>query len=126
MSKVIDHYIWRNGANIVLGIALENAVIDVLTDVPQLERCLQLLREPHVGLVDTRMGTFGDCVVTLNFSADDIVAIVIDGPYYERSRNQSSGIWPDKEDLERLLVEALVPASNPVVPTEDPTQKKGT
>ncbi|SRR6266849_2892546 len=102
-----EHQILRKGTSILLGIALDNAVLDIVTDVPLLENCLKLLRDPHRGLASTNIGTFGIYPVTLNLHSDHTVSIFVDGPDFEASRSQSSGIFPQKEDLERLLVKAL-------------------
>jgi hypothetical protein len=107
-----SHQVQRKGDSILLGIALENAVLDILTDEPMLRNCLQLLREPHRGLVSARMGTFGVYPVTLNLSHDDTVAVVIDGPDFDPCRTQAAMICPRKEDLQRLLLEAIEGSSS--------------
>jgi hypothetical protein len=97
----------RKGTSILLGIGLDNAVLDVLTNDVQLQECLQVLQEPAAGLTSVRMGTFGIYPVTLNLHPDDTVSIFIDGPDFDKCRSQSAAIWPGKEDLRRMLVEAV-------------------
>ena len=108
------HQILRKGTSILLGIALDNAVLDVLTDERLLHNCLKLLREPHAGLVSTQMGTFGSYSVSLNVHHDDDVSIFIDGPDFDPCRTQSAAIWPQKEDLEGLLLEAVEGTSSSI------------
>jgi hypothetical protein len=102
-----DHQILRKEQGIILGIALENAVLDILTSDAQLHKCLKVLREPHAGLVSVSIGTFGIYPVTLSLHHDDGVSLFIDGPDFYKSRSQSAGIWLGKEDLQRLLIEAV-------------------
>lgn len=102
----------RKDDGIALGIALENAVLDILTSDEQLRKCLQVLRDPHVGLVSVSMGAFGIYPVTLNLHHDDGVSIFIDGPDLEKGRCQSAAIYLAKEDLRRLLIEAVQGTSN--------------
>src|SRR5437667_9126187 len=92
------HQIQRKDTSIILGIALENAVLDVLTDEALLQNCLKLLRESHRGLVYAPMGTFGVYSVTLNLHHDDTVSVFIDGPDFDPCRTQSAAIWLRKED----------------------------
>jgi hypothetical protein len=106
-EMITSHHILRQGTCIVLGIALENAVLDILTDESLLQNCLELLREPHRGLVYTKIGAFGIYPVTLNLHHDDTVSMSVDGPDLNQSRNQSTGIWLGKEELQRVLLEAV-------------------
>jgi hypothetical protein len=104
---ITEHDVRRNGGSILLGIAVGNAVLDVVSTEGLLQECLNLLETPHRGLVDTRMGTFGAYPVSLNLHHDESVSIFIDGPDFESSRNQSAGIYLEKGELRRLLVEVL-------------------
>lgn len=97
----------RRGDNVLLGIGLENAVLDVLTNDRQLEACLQELRKPYRGLISVTLGTFGIYPITLNLHNDDSTSIFIDGPEFDECRTQSAAIWLQKDELEQLLVEAL-------------------
>src|SRR5665213_3325295 len=106
-----DFEILHKGTSILLGIALEKAVLDILTDVHLLQDCLKLLREPHLGLVSAPMGTFGVYSVTLSLGHDDTTAILIDGPDFDLCRTQCAGIWPYKEDLQRVLLKTIESAS---------------
>jgi len=104
---IIERDIRRVGENILLGIALENAVLDILTNDPQLQECIEMLEKPHRGLVFTKIGTFGIYTITLNLHHDDTVSMSVDGPDFYQARNQSAGIWLEKEQLRELLAEVL-------------------
>jgi hypothetical protein len=97
----------RRDDSILLGIALENAVLDILTDDALLQKCERMLRESHVGLVSVTMGTFGIYPVTLNLHHDDGVSLFIDGPAFEKNRTQSAAIWVEKAELQRIIAEAM-------------------
>jgi hypothetical protein len=99
--------ILRKGDGVLLGIGLENAVLDVLTSDGQLEECLQMLQKPHRGLISATLGTFGVYPITLNLHNDESTSIFIDGPEFDQCRTQSAAIWLRKEELEQLLIEAL-------------------
>jgi hypothetical protein len=101
------HQVMRKGTSVLLGIALENAVLDVVTTESQLGECLKLLKGQHRAHVFTQMGTFGNYAVTLNVDDGDTVSIFVDGPWFEPTRSQSAAIWLAKEDLRRLLMEAI-------------------
>lgn len=104
---ITDWQLHRRDGLLILAIAVEHAVLDVVSDVALLENCLKLLRSPHRGLVDTRMGSFGEFQVTLNLHHDDTVSIFIDGPDFDIGRCQSAAIWVDKAGLCRILEEAV-------------------
>jgi hypothetical protein len=104
---IIERDIQRIGGNILLGIALENAVLDIFTNDAQLRECLEMLGMPHRGLVFTKIGTFGIYPITLNLHHDDTVSMSVDGPDFDQTRNQSAGIWLEKEQLRALLAEVL-------------------
>jgi hypothetical protein len=104
---IADRDIRRKGENILLGIALENAVLDLVTTESQLRRCLNLLEERHQASVRAEMGTFGTYAVALNVDETDTVSLFVDGPYFEPSRSQSAAIWLGKEDLRQVVLEAL-------------------
>jgi len=66
-----------------------------------------MLESPHLGLVDTRIGQFGEFPVTLNLHHDDTVSIFVDGPDFDSGRNQSAAIWVDKYRLQEILREVV-------------------
>ena len=80
---IITRDIRHNGAKLLLGIALENAVLDIVTSEVQLRECLQVLNEPQKTLVSPKIGIFGCYAVTLNVHSEDTVSIFIDGPEFE-------------------------------------------
>src|SRR6266498_2947184 len=108
---ITEWQVQRKGEALILGIALEHAVLDVVSDHRSLAACLAMLESPHAGLVDTRMGQFGEFPVTLNLDHDDTVSIFIDGPDFDSGRNQSAAMWVDKEKLRDILQEVLRDAS---------------
>lgn len=101
------HQVLRRGSGILLGIGIENAVLDVLTDVSQLNECLKLLQERRQGLQYTQMGSFGGYRVRLNAENEKTVSIFIDGPDFEPTRTQSAAIWLEREELRQLLIDIL-------------------
>jgi hypothetical protein len=107
MRMITEWQIQRKGAAILLGIAIEHALIDVVTDRSLLTSCLTMLETPHNGLVHARMGLFGEFPVTLNLDHADAVSIFIDGPDFDSPRNQSAAIWVDKDRLCEILREVI-------------------
>jgi hypothetical protein len=55
----------RKGDKILLGIGLETAAVDTITDESHLRECIRILEEPHQGLVSATIGRFGIYPVTL-------------------------------------------------------------
>ena len=104
---ITDWQIHRRGADIILGIAVEHAVLDIVTNRVLLAACLAMLEGPHEGLVDARMGRFGDHPVTLNVHHDGKVSIFIDGPLFDSGRVQSAAIWVEPDELRNILREVL-------------------
>jgi hypothetical protein len=104
---ISDWQLHRRDGRLILGIALQHAVLDVVSDVALLKNCLALLRSPDRGLVDARMGSFGEFQVRLNLHHDDGVSIFVDGPAFDSGRAQSAAIWVDKDQLCSILEEAI-------------------
>jgi hypothetical protein len=99
-------HIGRKGDALLLGFAVANAaVLDIVTDRALLAKCLQMLQSPHVGLVHTQMGRFGEFAITLNLHHDETVSIFIDGPDFNRTRAPSAAIWVEKDQLCDILQE---------------------
>jgi hypothetical protein len=101
------HQILRKDNSILIGIALDNAVLDIVTTEAQLRECLKLLQERHRGSVRPQLGTFGSYPVALNVDNEDTVSLFVDGPYFQPTRSQSAAIWLGKDDLRQLLTEAV-------------------
>lgn len=97
----------RRDGQLLLGIGLESAVLDVLTTDDDIDKCLQELRKPSRGLISITLGTFGIYPITLNVQNDELVSIFIDGPDFDKLRTQCAAIWIRKEELEQFLIEAL-------------------
>ena len=104
---ITDWQLHRRDGRLIVGIAVRHAVLDVVSDVALLRNCLTVLRSPHRGLVDTRMGSFGDFQVTLNLHHDDNVSIFVDGPDFDVGRRQSAAIWVEKDQLCGILEKAI-------------------
>src|SRR5215467_2305015 len=84
---------------ILVGIALDHAVLDFETTQGVLRECLAFLDTPHKGLVEIRIGNFGQFPVSLNMHHDDTLSIFVDGPPFEPQRELCAAIWLSKEDL---------------------------
>jgi hypothetical protein len=98
----------RHGAVILIGIAVDAAVLDFTTTEGLLRDCLAFLESPHQGLAYMQIGAFGDFPVTLNMHHDDSLSIFVDGPDFEPQRSMSAAIWLSKEDLRGVISKALV------------------
>jgi hypothetical protein len=110
---VIREYDIRRRADaILIGIALEQAVLDFETTEELLRDCLTFLDTPHHGLADMSIGTFGQHAVTLNIHPDDSLSIFVDGPSFEPNRELCAAIWLSKKDL-RSVVEAALSGGEP-------------
>jgi len=96
---------WR-GEELILGIAVEGAVLDVVSNRERLARCIPALSAPQRGLNSITMGRFGEHVVTLNVSGEE-VSIFIDGPAFDDTRVQSAAIWVERTKLLAILDEIL-------------------
>lgn len=97
----------RRGDSLILGIAVEHAALDVVSDLALLKDAFTMLRSPHRGLVDIRIGSFGPFAVTLNLHHDDTVSIFVDGPDFDGARRQSAALWVEKERLCGILQEVI-------------------
>ena len=106
-NTITAHDIRYRNADTLVGIAVENAVLDIVTNDALMRACLKVLSEPQAGLVSPQLGTFGPYAVTLNVQSDDTVSVFIDGPEFDPSREQCSAIWLGKEELRKLLTHAL-------------------
>jgi len=104
---IIEHHVVRKGSILLLGIAVDNAVLDIVTSEAELRECLRLLRQPCRALVRPRIGTFGIYSVALNLEDDRTASIFVDGPDFEQYRTQSAAIWLGKAELCRVLEEVL-------------------
>lgn len=105
-----DFDIRRRGAAILVGIAVNQAVLDFETNEETLRESLAFLDLPHRGAIDMRIGKFGDFPVTLNVHHDDSLSIFVDGPEFDETRSQSAALWLTKEDLRRVISGALAGA----------------
>jgi hypothetical protein len=106
---ITDWQIQHRDDALILGLATENAVLDIVSNRSRLAESLALLRSPHVGLVHTRLGSFGEFDITLNSHHDNRVSIFVDGPEFQPGRTQSVAIWVDRAQLEEILGEVTGP-----------------
>jgi hypothetical protein len=102
-AKIADYQVQRKCNSIILGIGIQNAVMDVATNMDCLKICLKLLTDAHMGSVDAEMGRFGEFTVALGIDAKDETSIFIDGPQIEGIRGLSAAIWVEKSDLRRII-----------------------
>ncbi len=93
--------------SILLGIALDNAVLDIVTTTELLRECLNIIEASWDCIVSSRLGTFGEFAIILSVFHDDTVTIFVDGPAFERPRDQSAGLYLSKADAIRALTAAL-------------------
>jgi hypothetical protein len=100
----------RRGDAILVGIAVEHAVLDFETTEGTLRECLVFLGKAHCGLIDMRVGSFGDFPVRLNVHHDDSLSICLDGPYFEPTRSQCAILELSKEDLRQVINAVLAGA----------------
>ncbi len=98
-----DYQVQHKGEEIILGLALENAVMDIVTNMSQLKNCLDILSEPQDSFINCPIGKFGNFQITMNLHHDDTVSIFVDGPSFKEDRVQSFSIWPEKESLKRII-----------------------
>jgi hypothetical protein len=97
----------RRGDTILVGIALDHAVLDFESTEASLRECLAFLDAPHKGLVDKGIGKFGQFPVTLSMHHDDTLSIFVDGPSFEPQRELCAAIWLSKDDLRSVITAAL-------------------
>ena len=97
----------RRGDLILVGIALDHAVLDFETTEGLLRDCLVFLDAPHRGLADMAIGKFGPFRVTLNMHPDGELSIFVDGPSFEPQRELCAAIWLSKQDLRDVITAAL-------------------
>ena len=102
-----EYYIQRRGEAILLKMAVESAVLDVVTDEKLLHESLAALDASHHGLVDVPFGRFGPFGVRLNIHSDDSLSIFADGPEFDPPMEQSAAIWISKEEIRRVINDAL-------------------
>jgi hypothetical protein len=97
----------RSGDLILVGIALDHAVLDFETTERLLRDCLIFLDAPHRGPADMAIGKFGPFGVTLNMHRDGELSIFVDGPPFEPQRELCAAIWLSKLDLREVIAAAL-------------------
>jgi hypothetical protein len=107
-AMIRERDVRRIGEAILIGIAVDAAVLDFTTTEAALRDCLAFLAEPREGLASMQIGTFGHFPVTLNAHHDDSLSIFVDGPEFEPNREMCAAIWLSKEDLNSVIGEALL------------------
>lgn len=108
MNPLIAHWqLEEREGRLLLGIAIQHAVLDINTDAATLAQGLQLLESPPNGLRHMAIGLFGSMEVTLNHHHEGTVSIFVDGPDFSPNRNQSAAIWVDRDNLCAVFREAI-------------------
>ena len=100
---ITDWQVQRRGDELIVGLSTDDAVLDIVSDAPTLQRCLAMLETQSNGLVDEQIGRFGVFPVRLVVGVNNSVSLFIDGPPFDRERTQSSAIWVEKESLREVL-----------------------
>lgn len=100
---ISDYQVQRKNDFILIGFAIEGAVLDVNSTMPQIEACLQLLGQTRLEPADKQLGVFGGFQVRLNCYPNGETSIFIDGPQFDETRSQSSAIWVNKQSLRTVL-----------------------
>jgi hypothetical protein len=97
----------RNGNAILLGIATNDAALDIVTSDATLRLCVELLQKSHRALATVQIGGFGSYPATLVVDSGDMATITVDGPEFEVARNLTAGIWIEKRWLLQSLQEVI-------------------
>ena len=101
------HQVQVKGEEILLGVCIENAIMDIRTNKNILENCLSIIYGHSAGLASVQIGNFGSFEVTLNLYSEGKASIFIDGPDFDHDRVQSSAIWIEKDNLKDLISNVL-------------------
>jgi hypothetical protein len=95
----------RNGDVILLGIALEDAILDITTTEMQLQQCLKMLDAPSPENDRPQIGNFGPYPASVNVG--EMCSIFIDGPRFDPPRELCAAIYLKKDELRRAICHAL-------------------
>ena len=101
MIKEMD--IRRRGDAILVGIAIESAILDFETTETLLRTALEMLDRPRKGADWMKIGVFGEFPVTLHLASGDSLSIVIDGPYFESNRSVCAMIHLNKSEFREVV-----------------------
>ena len=93
----------RSDGELLLGLSIAGAILDVQSDRQTIAACLRSLETPSDDLRDCSIGRFGPFDVRLNHNAGDRVSIFVNGPDFTEGRCQSMAVWLDKEQLCSIL-----------------------
>jgi hypothetical protein len=97
----------RRGDAILVGIALDHAILDFETTAQLLRDGLVVLDAPHKGLRSIPIGTFGPFQVTLNKHPEGGVSVFLDGPPFEPNRDMCAAIYLSTQEMRDVIAEAL-------------------
>lgn len=103
---IIDYQFQKKNNAILLGIRIENAVLDFVTDENILRKSLEILNQEGKNN-EIEIGKFGNFPVTLYRHRDGSASLFIDGPIFDDNRIQSSAIWISKEELSDIIGKVL-------------------
>ena len=107
-SVIKELDIRRRGDSILIGIAVESAILDFETTETLLRNALKVLDTARAGADWTKVGVFGELPVTLYIASNDSVSIVIDGPEFEPNRSISAMMILTKTDFAVVAKKALL------------------
>ncbi|HTK85345.1 MAG TPA: hypothetical protein VL625_09700 [Patescibacteria group bacterium] len=107
MSEVLDFQLDEKDGQILLGLSLGGAVIDILTSQKELAECLKLIETKDDVFEDVRIGKFGIYPVTVNLHRDGETSIFIDGPDFDKHRVQSAAVWLERDQLKTVIKSVL-------------------
>ena len=102
------------GDKVLLRLAAESAVLDVLTDAASLARARALVQALDRGFAELLLGSFGPFPVTVSVDATGEVAIALDGPDLGPTvrGNQAVVFYPTLNEAADLFrVEGNAPAT---------------
>jgi hypothetical protein len=104
---ITEWNIEQDGDRLLLGLSVGSAVLDILTSTDLLHGCIKFLESAMPDALDVEMGSFGHYPVRLNRHADDSTSIFVDGPDFLAHRNQSAGVYLEKDELLTILRNAI-------------------
>src|ERR1035437_1504209 len=102
-----DYQVQKKDDELLIGIAANDAVMDIRTTLKQLSECRRLLEDKDNRTNDARLGSFGTFPVILNLDKSGRVSLFIDGPEFDAGRVQSSAIWIDQKELLRIIKKVI-------------------
>jgi hypothetical protein len=103
----IDWQIDRENDTILIGLAIDNAVLDIKTNEKLLMNLANAFEKTTLGTESIPIGWFGEFPIRVNLGKEDSVSVFVDGPQFCVRRTQSSAIWIDKGELQKIVMSVL-------------------